>query len=253
MLCLKQRGSEWIHSPESDWNESPVTFSDNPTIHIPVPQAYLNLHKETTYKWMNGGPRYLLIKIFSYSVKNIYLFTFWVWARPIRDDCTIPGIISANDRRRYIVTSSLIGRAHTQNEPCLNAPPCSNSKRTFSLFLFGELLIDYTPWIHVDGIIYTFDGIVYSVLARVIRMRTRSWAAWEVYPSNRSKTQSYWTTLIHKTGLGYMYLMFDWKQLFTKVTWSWIYIYIYALMKTLSLNKGKETVAYYVTSPIWSQ
>ena len=26
---------------------------------------------------------------------------------------------SANERRRYIVTSSLIGQAHTQNDPCI--------------------------------------------------------------------------------------------------------------------------------------
>ena len=35
----------------------------------------------------------------------------------------VPGIIlgmgSANERRRYIVTSSLIGRAHDKNDPCV--------------------------------------------------------------------------------------------------------------------------------------
>ena len=28
----------------------------------------------------------------------------------------------ANERRRYNVTSSLIGRAHSQNDPCLTGP-----------------------------------------------------------------------------------------------------------------------------------
>ena len=38
-----------------------------------------------------------------HSVVNIYQGSFWVWAQPMRDD----------------VTSSLIGWAHTQNDPCI--------------------------------------------------------------------------------------------------------------------------------------
>ena len=45
---------------------------------------------------------------------NIPMGSFCVWARPMTE-----GVImgSANDRRRYTLTPSVIGRAHTQNDP----------------------------------------------------------------------------------------------------------------------------------------
>ena len=44
----------------------------------------------------------------------------WGWAedKPLSEPGVILGMGSANERRRYIVTSSLIGWAHTQNDPC---------------------------------------------------------------------------------------------------------------------------------------
>ena len=44
----------------------------------------------------------------------------WIWSTLICDmnAGTILCLRPANGRRRYIVTSSLIGRAHTQNDPC---------------------------------------------------------------------------------------------------------------------------------------
>ena len=42
----------------------------------------------------------------------------WIEALGSRDTGIILGMGSANERRRHIVTSSLIGWVHTQNDPC---------------------------------------------------------------------------------------------------------------------------------------
>ena len=71
----------------------------------------------------------------------------------------ILGIGSANESRRYIVLSSLIGWAHTQNNPCcrLQSPPYFGpgrdglTKRTYFIFVVGwnprNLYVVFLWWI----------------------------------------------------------------------------------------------------------
>ena len=42
-------------------------------------------------------------------------------------------MLSANERRRYNATSSLIGWAHTRNDGCIEPAPCSNTARRASI------------------------------------------------------------------------------------------------------------------------
>ena len=50
------------------------------------------------------------------NVVSHWLSPYPEWAQPMKDDVTII-LGSANERQRYIVTSSLIGWTHTQNDP----------------------------------------------------------------------------------------------------------------------------------------
>ena len=84
----------------------------------------------------------------------------------IPHSCTKPGIIldmcSANEKRRYYVTPSLIGRVHTQNEPC--KPWLELFGQTVStLYTPGESFGDYCTKTRKDTSL-SFWCKVYHVL-----------------------------------------------------------------------------------------
>ena len=77
---------------------------------------------KTSMKFAPAGSIEVIIGLGNGLVLNRQQAVTWTMLNKIYD--TIWGIIlgmgSANERRRYIVTSSLIGWAHTQNDPCIS-------------------------------------------------------------------------------------------------------------------------------------
>ena len=82
-------------------------------------------------------------------MKNIAV-TFYVAIDGRGDICNAPngeytgiilGMDSANERRRYIVTSSLIGWVHTQNDPCYMTNVKVHSCPSYPADIFYRLVL----------------------------------------------------------------------------------------------------------------
>ena len=91
-----------------------ISFPVHPNIPLytrPVPPEYV----WSTRVRPSPSPIEWQVTLASWSVqlrKGSHQGSFWSWAQPMRDDVAMG---SVNERRRYDVTSSLIGWAHTQN------------------------------------------------------------------------------------------------------------------------------------------
>ena len=62
---------------------------------------------------------------------------------------------SGNQRRRYIVTSSLMGLAHTQNDPCRSFFSFANDISYLAHTLADELSMSWLLWVFGDGVTLT--------------------------------------------------------------------------------------------------
>ena len=94
--------------------------------------------------------------------------SFCVCAQPIRDVVTMC-LRPANERRRYIVTSYLIGWAHTQNDPC----------NCVSMFIFASVvtrtcilrnIYRYKPWKYRSNSMISIDSMHLCVTFQPINM-----------------------------------------------------------------------------------
>ena len=118
--------------------------------------AFENVISETV-AILSRGRRVKCIRLSTSTMLSPYLLTQITW-----NQNTYTRIIlcmhPANERRRYMVTSSLIGRAHTRNDLCLHLPGCFCPWTFFQNIGFnttnGPLYVtsSYSTWIFCKGV-----------------------------------------------------------------------------------------------------
>ena len=94
-------------------------WANRMTVHVPLKQSWricMNIsHGSTTSNDINKQKQ-------SITTSSVYSMAYCIYSRIIL--CMRP----ANERRRYSVTSSLIGWVHIQNDPCVLHNKCGEQK-----------------------------------------------------------------------------------------------------------------------------
>ena len=121
--------TKWSLPKYWTWHSFVATFSLEILLHEIFPLGA----ESGTVLWQN-----LLIRLICHwaDFTNMMMFSFWQSSAPA-------GIIlwmrPANERRRYNVTSSVIGRAHSQNDPC---PECGLLNLITKILLLKYMSVD---------------------------------------------------------------------------------------------------------------
>ena len=128
----------WLHSPK--WHRSKVCFCIQPTnIYTFYIRNYRHGYKLHSYSEWGC--------VWQVQSTTLHIISHKIWKRFSRAlSRIIMWMYSANERRRYIVTSSLIGLVHTQKNPCL----------FFSLVICRLFCQKHVSWVGISNHIPQF-------------------------------------------------------------------------------------------------